>query len=214
MRTEQRLRALKKWLEAEVCAGRQLKAPGISRKLQDVSYREPPVYLMFDPLRNEQGAALESTAPSLLIMPAPSHAMSETEQRFDRYSKISRPDEMAQTLRTTLLFTIYEPGIRLKGFYESALRRNGADPKLLLESTEQGVFTLYNWIDDCVEKLMGTIWIPDTDMTVDKKSITYSPYVDQNYVVDKRPIYYGMVDVTFVCHVDAEPNRDLLKILN
>jgi hypothetical protein len=44
--------------------------------------------------------------------------------------------------------------------------------------------------------------------------MTYSLYTDQSYVVDKRPIYYGFINVDFACYVEEEANHEILNLLN
>ena len=120
------------------------------------------------------------------------------EKRFDRYNNVHRPQEMGQHLAVSILFSVYEPGVRLPGFVDSVGEKGaGLDTSLILEGTEQGLFTLMNWMDDCMEKLLGQKMIPKTDLFVQEDTVTYSLYTDQSYVVDRRPIYYGFVNVVF-----------------
>jgi hypothetical protein len=70
-----------------------------------------------------------------------------------------------------------------------------------------------NWMDDCMEKLLGQKMIPKTDLFVQEDTVTYSLYTDQSYVVDRRPIYYGFVNVVFGCHVNEGYNPDIEKLL-
>ncbi|MBR0408654.1 MAG: hypothetical protein IJI53_11500, partial [Clostridia bacterium] len=136
------------------------------------------------------------------------------EKRFDRYNNIHRPQEMGQHLAVSILFSVYEPGVRLPGFIDTVGEKGqGLDPSLILEGTEQGLFTLMNWMDDCMEKLLGQKMIPKTDLFVQEDTVTYSLYTDQSYVVDRRPIYYGFVNVVFGCHVNEGYNPDIEKLL-
>ena len=57
--------------------------------------------------------------PGILIMPNQAYAKYTEEKRFDRYSNIRRPQEMGQHLSVSILFSVYEPGIRLPGFVTS-----------------------------------------------------------------------------------------------
>ena len=68
-----------------------------------------------------------------------------------------RPPELGQTLAVSILFGVYEPGIRLAGYVE-----NG-DIALLEEGTEQGLFTLLDWMDDCMALLLKEKRVPGTD---------------------------------------------------
>ena len=103
----------------------------------------------------------------------------------------------------------------MPGFIDSIKETGeGADMSLILEATEQGLFTLFNWMDDVQELLIGQKMIPHTDLTVEEDSLTYSLYMDQNYVVDRRPIYYGFVSVDFLCYANERANNDYEKYLN
>jgi hypothetical protein len=136
------------------------------------------------------------------------------EKRFDRYNNIHRPQEMGQHLSVSILFSVYEPGVRLPGFMDSVGETGaGLDLALIEEGTEQGLFTLMNWMDDCMEKLVGQKIIPKSDLYVDESTITYSLYTDQSYVVDRRPIYYGFVNVTFGCYANDGAETSIEEML-
>lgn len=218
MRTSERLRGLKKWLIKEACKGREMKAPGKKMDLGKIITVEPTCYLGWAPSRLNEGqfqTEVETVCPGLLVMPKRAYTKYTEEKRFDRYSNIHRPQEMGQHLSVDILFSVYEPGIRLPGFVDSIEDNGkGADMSLLLEGTEQGLFTLLNWMDDVQELLLGQKMIPHTDLTVEEDSITYSPYTDQNFVVDRRPIYYGFVSVDFLCYANERANNDYEKYLN
>ena len=110
---------------------------------------------------------------------------------------------MGQHLAVSILFAVYEPGIRLPGFIDSAGENGkGLDMSLILEGTQEGLFTLFNWMDDCMTKLLGQKMIPGTDLTLEEATMTYSLYTDQSYVVDRRPIYYGFINTSFGCYAD------------
>ena len=91
----------------------------------------------------------------------------------------------------------------VQGNYKNA---KGMDMSLIIEGTEEGIMTLMNWMDDCMEKLLETQMIPHTDMFVEESTMTYSLYTDQNYVVDRRPLYYGFVNVVFGCYAERGAN--------
>ena len=61
-----------------------------------------------------------------------------------------------------------------------------------------------NWMDDCMEKMLGQKMIPHTDLFLDEASMVYSLYTDQEYVVDRRPIYYGFVNATFFAYATEQ----------
>ncbi|QTE71876.1 hypothetical protein JRC49_03315 [Clostridiales bacterium FE2011] len=218
MRFTQRFEGLKKWVKAELCEGRSMKAPGEKMDITDVQWREPSCYLGWAPAKMDQAGNLTeipaSTVPGIIIMPNQQYAKYMEERRFDRYNGIHRPKEMGQHLGITMLFSVYEPGVRLPGFVESGDENgNNLDMSLLLEGTEQGFYTLFNWLDDCMSGLLGQKMIPETDLFVDEESVTYSLYTDQNYVTDRRPLYYGFVNVVFGCYANEKTNPEIDNLL-
>lgn len=219
MRTSERLRGLKGWTFEKLCKGREMKAPAENMDMTKIIRQEPSCYIGWAPARlNENGQFIPvafSVCPGILIMPNQAYAKYTEEKRFDRYNNVHRPQEMGDHLSVSFLFSVYEPGVRLPGFAESA-GENGAglDMSLLLEGTEQGLLTLMNWMDDCKTALLEQKMIPKTDLYVEEDSITYSLYTDQNYVVDKRPIYYGFVNVTFSCYAEEGQNPSFEQYLN
>ena len=218
MRSTERLRKLKEWCYNELCKGREMKQPGANMNIADVQYREPQVYLAWSPSRMDQTGQIYddaiSVVPGIIIMPNHAYSKYTEEKRFDRYNNIHRSQEMGQHLVVDILFCVYEPGVREPGFSTIAGDRGqNVDMSLIHEGTEQGLFTLLNWMDDCQEKLLGQKMIPDTDLFVEESTMTYSLYTDQSYVVDRRPIYYGFVHVSFGCYADEGVNRDINNLL-
>lgn len=217
MRTSERLRKLKKWVEAELCAGRQMKAPAPDMDITKIVRQEPRCYLAWQPTRPDQTGNLNidpiNVCPGILIMPKAAHAKYVEEKRFDRYNNVHRPQELGQGLSVDILFSVYEPGVRLPGFIDSAESENGLDMSLFMEGTEQGLFTLTDWMDDCIEKMLGSKFIPQTDLFVNQASMLYSLYTDQSFVVDKRPLYYGFVTVDFSCYAEEGVNNSLENFL-
>ena len=216
MRTRQRLMGLKAWIQRELCAGKKLKAPDKDMDLGKISRREPACFLGWTPQRPDlTGTAPEdpvNVCPGILIMPNPSRAKFMEEKRFDRYNEIHRPKALGQTLCVSMLFAVYEPGLRLPGFMDKA-EQGDIDLSLLREGTEEGMLTLLDWMDECRDKLLGQKSIPGTDLMVDEESIDYALYTDQSYVVDKRPIYYGFINLTFNCYADESRNNAIDKYL-
>lgn len=219
MRFTERLTGLKNWVTKELCEGREMKAPAPNMNIGEIVTQEPRCYLAWAPARIDQTGKMRedpaSVVPGILIMPNQAHAKYMEEQRFDRYNNVHRPSMMGQHLSVSILFSVYEPGIRLPGFVESVGDNGqGLDMSLIEEGTEQGLFTLMNWMDDCMEKLLAQKIIPKTDLWVEETTMTYSLYTDQSYVVDRRPVYYGFVNVSFGCYADEGPNPDIDQFLN
>lgn len=219
MRFSERFRGLKNWVQKELCDGRIMKAPGPNMDITEIVTQEPKCYLAWAPGRMDQTGRIRedtvSVVPGIQIMPNQSYAKYMEEKRFDRYNNVHRPSMMGQHLGVSILFSVYEPGIRLPGFVDSVGENgNGLDMSLILEGTEQGFMTLINWMDDCIEALLGQKMIPKTDLWVEEETVTFSLYTDQNYVVDRRPVYYGFVNVSFGCHADEGANPVIDKILD
>lgn len=217
MRTSERLRKLKRWIEKELCEGREMKTPAPDMDITKIVRQEPQCYLAWQPTRPDETGILRvdpiNVCPGILIMPKAAHGKYVEEKRFDRYNNVSRPQSLGQTLAVDILFSIYEPGIRLPGFTDSANDERGLDMSLFLEGTEEGLFTLTNWMDDCIEKLLSARFIPETDLFINEASMVYSLYTDQSFVVDKRPIYYGFVTVDFNCYAEEGTNNSLEQFL-
>ncbi len=215
MRTTERLRKAKAWFYRELCEGRKLKVPISGNSILNTETTEPRVFLAYQPLRpdiNGNPTALSpiqvfeddpySTCPSITIMPNASYIQFVQDKRFDNYKNIHRPHKMGQQLSMTVLFSVYEPGIRMPGFVDG-MENGKPDMSLLKDGTEEGLFTLLDWMDDAKELILREQTIPETDMILDKDSAMTSLFTDQNYVVDRRPIYYGLMLITWNCHADV-----------
>lgn len=214
MRTVERLQGLKAWAEKNLCKGRMMKAPAANMNIGEIVRQEPRCYLAFAPSRMDSTGILQedpiSVCPGIIIMPNPSYAKYMEEKRFDRYNNVHRPSLMGSHLSVSMLFSVYEPGVRLPGFIDSMDEHGkGLDMSLIMEGTEQGLFTLLDWMDDCKEALLRDKMISNTDLSVEEETMMYSLYTDQSYVVDRRPIYYGFINVSFNGYADhGTPSTD------
>jgi len=219
MRTTQRLTGLKTWIEQNLCEGREMKAPGPKMNIGEIVRQTPKCYLAWAPGRLDRtGQIIEdlvSVVPGIIVMPSQSYAKYMEEKRFDRYSNVHRPPDLGQHLGVSILFSVYEPGIRLPGFIDSVGEKgSGLDMSLIKEGTEEGLFTLCNWMDDCLEGLLRDRHVPGTDLFLEESTMTYSLYTDQEYVVDRRPIYYGFINVSFGCYAERGVNVAFNELLN
>lgn len=208
MRTRKRLKGLQKWIQENLCQGREMKAPAPKMDISKIVHQEPEVYIAWYPTHPEYAPQYaqeaQNVCPGVLIMPAASKAKAMEEKRFDRYNNVHRPQELGQTLSVSILFSVYEPGVRLPGFVDDP-----TDQSKILDGTEEGLFTLTDWMDECIEKMLSVRYIPETDLFLNEASVAYSLYTDQSFVVDKRPIYYGFINAEFGCYATEGPNSTL-----
>lgn len=216
MRNSERLRALKAFLTEKLCQ-REMKAPADDYDLTKVIYQKPRVYLGWQPTRPDTSGYLPTdpvnVCPGILIMPRPAYAEMVEDQRFDQYRGVGRDDRMGSQLNVDILFSIYEPGIRLPGFKDNPDKDDGIDLKKIIEGTEEGLFSLLDWMDECVELLAGEHIIPGTDLALRHAELMSSLYSDQNYVVDKRPIFYGFVTAGFSGHTEQKTNDRIRELM-
>lgn len=217
MRTKARLKKLQKWTYEEVCRGKLMKTPAKGGDVTKVERQEPKVFIGFAPTRPDLTRFAEAdpanSAPSIIILPASAFAKNMEEQRFDRYNNIKRPKEMGQQFAAHIIFSVYEDGVRLPGFIDKYDETGEIDLSLIREGTEEGLFTLLDWMDDFIEALLGAKSIPGTDLCVNEASTVYGLRADQRYIVDKRPLYFGQIDVLFNCHADEKPNKTYQDLL-
>lgn len=215
MRSWERLRKMKAFYQKELCEGRSFKSPkpqtGKNAQygplITDFTMAEPRVFLGWQPMRPDEPGKVfpddpTSVCPAITIMPSPSLVRYVEEHRFDRYNNIHRPQEMGQSLIVSMLFTIYEPGIRMPGFVES-LESGKPDMSLLKDGTEEGVMTVMEWMDDAKELILRERHIPGTDLVLEDDNMVYGFYTDQQYIADRRPLYYGYINVEWKCHADT-----------
>lgn len=212
MRTRQRLMKLKEWVQAEICRGRIMKAPGPGMDFSRICRQEPAAWIGFAPSRagDAPGSELLRVTPGILIMPLGGNIRNMEEKRFDRYSGVKRPKELGQSFNVCFQLSVYEPGIRLPGFAEDGK----VDPEKVLEGTEEGILTLCDWMDDLKDRLLAERAIPGTDLIFEASQGTYAPLQDGGYIVDKRPIYYGFINASFQCYADDVHGDVLDEFLN
>lgn len=219
MRMTERLRAIKAFLEKELCEGREMKAPAPDYDITKIVRQQPRVYLGWLPTRPDESGnyAVDPTnvTPGIVVMPNTSYAQNPEEKRFDQYKGVHRTADMAQTLNVSILFSVYEPGIRLPGFIDSADEYGyGMDLSKLAEGTEEGLMTLMDWMDDCTQRLLGIKCIPGSDLFLKSTTLTSGLYAESSYIVDKRPIYYGFVNAEFFCYADMGTFDKIDELLN
>ncbi len=217
MRTSTRLKAMQKWVFKELCEGRKMKTPAPDGDITQIVKQEPQVFVGWMPMRSDKTVYsrddFPNVVPSITLMPAPSYVRHMEEHRFDRYDHINRMNELSQQLTVQVLFQIYEDGVRLPGFVGKAKSGQGMDMSLIQEGSLEGLSTLEDWISEFKYKLLGERTIPGTDMFLDEESATYALFSDEKYIADLRPIFVGMVNVTFYCFTERKVNDKIRKLL-
>lgn len=213
MRNTERLRALKSFIQENLCDGREMKAPGKNYDIREVRYTEPKCHIGWTPTRPDMDSdgSIMTACPGILIMPSQGNAyLPETRER-DRADGVRRSKQFGDTLSVSILLAVYEPGIRMPGYMDE----NGViDADLIKEGTEQGLMTLIDWMDDTVDVLMKYRSIPHTDLILNEETVIRSMYTEGGFVVDKRPVFYGFVNCEFKGHTSYAMNdvvADLLK---
>lgn len=174
------------------------------KDIADIARIEPQVHIVYDPARLN----MQKLTPGILIMVNPGKAKYEEEKRFDRYSGIRRPQSMGQELSVSVLFSVYDAGTRERGFVDS-YEKGKPNYSLVTEATEEALQTLLDWMDEFKQNLINCARIPRSDLAVDPETIGWNLYSDQNYNTDKRPLYYGFVDVLFNCYADDGSARTI-----
>lgn len=218
MRSWERLRKMQAFLTRELCEGREYKAPvpkvgqggQYGPDITDFTMAEPRVFLAWQPLRPNEPGRLDpndpySVCPSITVMPNAGHARYVEEQRFDRYRHIHRTQEMGQSLNVQILFSIFEPGVRYPGFADG-MDGGNPDMSLIKDGTEEGLKTLLNWMDDGIELFLRERTVPGTDLILEDDNFMYALFTDQAYIVDRRPLFYGFLNVPFMGY--ASPGND------
>lgn len=208
MTTRERMEAVKVFVYDTCCKGRKMRTPGADGTIDKVCYEEPRVYVGYYPIKQETQEVPRCAIPSILIMMAPGHAYMDQEERLDRYGGIKRSEDLGQVLALQLLFTCYEPENRGVDFGVSG-RISDLD-----EYTEEGFYQLTGWMDELQSALMGAESIPGSDLMVWKNSVQPSPVLENGYLIDKRPIYRGVVNCKFRCYVNRALNENLRNLLD
>lgn len=215
MTTRQRLEALEKWAEERLCRGREYKSPYPDGDITRVKLTEPKVYLGWFPgrgPRTEDWEEAPNEAPGILIAPGTTCGQKVEVRRFDENSRVRRPPELGQTVQISMMFCIYEPGVRKAGFEEMA-EAEELDISRIDDGTREGLLTLTDWLDEAARQLLDTRCIPGSDLILQEETLTYGLYQDVGYIVDRRPFYYGFLNATFNAYAGEEPDAGVAELL-
>ena len=216
MRTEERLRKLRDWTYETVCKGRIMKAPAPNMDVSKIVRQEPKAYIGYAPTRPDLSLYSDvdplTAAPGIILAPATGEVHYMEERRFDRYDKVHRNKDMGQSLIVQAVFMVFEDGVRLPGFIDALERGEEFPMDKIREGTEEGLFTLTNWMDDYKDALLSQGTIPGTDLVVNDEAFDYGFYSDQKTISDRRPVFIGMVTTKYQCYADHF-NREIHDLL-
>lgn len=211
MRTRQRMEGFGKWVRETLCEGRVMKAPVIGGRDYDVQWVQPRCFTgnLYPPFSSGEPY---SVAPSILVMCGGGDGAGETSEYLDSRHKVHRPDDIAETLEFQLIHAIYEPGTR------TGQKTDGRDePHAALDicdEMDEGTLALMDWMDDTKAALLGADSIPGTDLVVKRRSVRWEPLKENGAVSDRRPVYLGVVAVTFETHTREEVNEEIRGLLD
>lgn len=215
MRTRERLEKLRDWTYKTVCEGREMKAPAANLDMTKILRREPRVFLGYAPRRPDTGVYGETdplnVTPGIIIAPIMGDARNRDRRNGDDRS-VYRPLDFGQSLTIQNVFMVYEDGVRLPGFLDAVEAGLEYPMHLIEEGTEEGLFTLTNWMDDYRDALLSAGGIPGTDLIVNEEQFEYGMMTDGGTISDRRPVFIGMVTVKFQCHADRY-NQEIENLL-
>jgi hypothetical protein len=200
----QRLTGIKKWLYENACKGRTMKAEG-ERDLE-IIYREPLAKLLL--FTDEAGLpAAEYGAPAILVLMKES-GMRDTEKRFDQYNHMKRPKVMGGMLSVQFVFVTYDPGHRTEKS-QAEQKNEEIEP-----NEEEAYIAALEWAEETMNKLISLGMVPGTDLTVSEEDARCGPLMQYGVLVDRRPLYYAVVECVFGCKVQKINNRQTNSLLD
>jgi len=184
----QQLQGLKKWIAQNACAGRKFKTPG--NQDLDIKYREPVCKLFLYTDDSGVPDVDEKSAPCILIL-MKEGGVRDSEQRFDRFKNVHRTGGMSGMLSVQFVFVTVDPGHRTE---KSQSDHTNAD----IEANEEEAFiAVLEWAEDTMNKLVELGTVPGTDLTVDEADCRFGPMSQYGVLMDRRPLYYAVMECTF-----------------
>lgn len=206
MTNSERMKALQKWVFAQVCQGKSMKTP--SDDDMTPATAEPKCFIGNYPQRLTENESQYNVAPSIVLVNGLSRGKEMDEARFDRYAGIKRPQELGATLAVQFVCVTYDPGNRNEDAQESG------SPDDVTYDADEGYLTLLDWLEEIERALLGVKAIPETDLFVWESSVKWSPLMVQDSVADRRPLYYGYVTCEFGHYANENVNPAVQAILS
>lgn len=210
MTTNERAVALRDFLYERCCKGRSMKYRDPQERNDFVvSWVEPRCFLWYYP-KSANGKPAYSVAPSMLIMLAGQNPAADTEEYLDSRHGISRPKELGAVTRFQVALTIYEPGER------SSQARKTQDPHdvYLPEEEDAGAAVLNDWMESVTRCLIGEGAVPGSDMVLIEKEMEWAPLIDNGAIADRRPLYIGVLNVSFGALIQGDTNENVRALLD
>lgn len=206
MNTRRRLEALQTWVIDNLCKGKRMKTPGETDF--SVEYTEPRCFVGLYPWTLNE-ASEYNVAPSILIIPDVSKAKDVRIKSYDQSDNIGRPQNLGAQLNLRLVFCVYDPGDR------TAELKTSQNPYTdILEGDNGGFFTLTDWLDECMEKLLQANSIPGCDLFLYEDTITWAPMTEGEAILDRRPLYYGILQLGFGGESQRREGETISKLLD
>ena len=206
MSTRKRLEALKSWVEENLCKGKSMKTPGETDF--SVVYTEPRCFIALYPwLLNESSEY--NIAPSILIIPDVSKAKDARIKSYDQSENVTRPQALGAQLNLRLIYCVYDPGERTAELKETMNPYTD-----ILEGNNSGFFTLTDWLDESMEKLLQAGSIPGVDLFLYEETITWTPMTEGEAILDRRPLYYGELHLGFGGQAQRREGETISRLLD
>jgi len=206
MSTRTRLTAFQKWVTKNLCEGKSMKTPGETDF--SVVYTEPRCFVALYPWTLNEASAY-SVAPSILIIPDASKGKDIRGKSYDQSEGVNRPQNLGAQLNLNLIYCVYDPGDRTA---ELKITQNPYTD--ILEGNNGGFYTMTDWIDETMEKLLQAQTIPGSDLFLYEDSLTWFPLTEGETILDRRPLYYGVLQVGFGGEAQRRQGKDIKQLLD
>lgn len=206
MSTRTRLSAFQDWVYQNLCKGRSMKTPGDTDF--SVVYTEPRCFVALYPWQLNE-ASEYNVAPSILIIPDVSKGKDVRVKSYDQSEGVARPQNLGAQLNLKLIYCVYDPGERT-----AELKESQNPYKDILEGDNGGFYTLTDWLDESMEKLMQVQSIPGSDLFLYEDSLTWTPMTEGEAILDRRPLYYGILQIGFGGEAQRRQGDTIKKLLD
>lgn len=200
----ERLIRLGEWVRDTCCEGMMLKTLARAQGKDEVKLIRPRCFVgNFYPTGTESDPY--NVSPSILVMFAGGNGSGETMKYMDNRNSVKRPKEIAQTLEVQLIHSVYEP-------IKRPVSKGNTDMPFS-ECIDEGSLVLQDWMEQTMAHLIGADSIPGTDLFIQPETVRWEPLKEDGAVADRRPIYLGVVTVTFETETRQDDNAAIRALL-